>query len=73
MNNNESFLNYPEAALLLRISPQTLRKKVCRREIPYFKPFGPRGRVLFSETDLMAFIKSTRVEPDLVGAKQATA
>ena len=60
---DDCFLRYDEAARLLRCSPETLRKKVSRREVPFIKPFGRRGAVLFSERDLLAFLEAKRVEP----------
>jgi excisionase family DNA binding protein len=59
--NDDSYLRYEEAARLLRCSPQTLRKRVSQRQIPYIKAFGRKGRVLFSENDLRAFLEASRV------------
>jgi excisionase family DNA binding protein len=64
--SDDNFLRYEEAAKLLRCCPQTLRKRVCYRQIPFIKPYGKRGMVLFSENDLRAFLEASRVEP--VGA-----
>ena len=61
--DDDSFLRYEEAAQLLRCSVQTLRKKVAHREVPFIKPFGRKGAVLFSERDLLAFLEAKRVEP----------
>lgn len=69
MDKQNDFLTYPEAARILRISPQTLRKKVSRREVPVLKPFGKRGKVLFSENDLRTFLEASRVEPAPVAVK----
>jgi excisionase family DNA binding protein len=57
------FLNYQEAADLLRISLGTLRKKVMLREVPFYKPFGPHSRVLFLREDLESWIAAQRVAP----------
>jgi len=64
--SDDRFLNYIEAAQLLRMSPLTLRKKVSQKKVPVIKAFGRKGRVLFSENDLRAFLEASRVEP--VGA-----
>lgn len=55
------YLTYVEAAALLHISPLTLRKKVMKREVPVLKPFGKRGKCLFSEADLRAMLERSRV------------
>ena len=56
-------LNYSEAAGVLKIAVLTLRKKVMRREVPFLKPFGPKGRVLFEREALEAFLAASRVAP----------
>jgi excisionase family DNA binding protein len=58
-----AFLRYPEAAALLGISPLTLRGKVSRHQVPFLKPFGPKGRVLFDPDRLRAFVQAGAVEP----------
>jgi len=58
---DKSFLRYREAAALLGISELTLRRKVMLRQVPVLKPFGPRGRVLFAETDLLAMLERSRI------------
>jgi len=55
------YLTYSEAAALLHISPLTLRKKVMRRQVAVLKPFGPRGKCLFSEADLRGMVERSRV------------
>ncbi len=68
MDAKDTLLTYPEAALLLRISPLTLRKKVMRREVPVLKPFGRKGKCLFSEQDLRAMLERSRVPATLPAA-----
>jgi excisionase family DNA binding protein len=68
---DKSFLRYREAAALLGISELTLRRKVMLRQVPVLKPFGPRGRVLFAETDLLAMLERSRV-PALVESKKGS-
>lgn len=43
-----------------------LQRLVAERRIPYYKPTGPRGRVLVQRADIEALITSSRREP--VGA-----
>lgn len=57
------FWRYEQAAAFMGISPLTLRGKVCRREVPYIKPFGPHGRVLFNPDRLREFVERGAVEP----------
>ncbi len=59
--NTDRLLSVAEVADLLGLKRPTVYKKVCRREIPFIKPGGPRGRVLFRPEDLEAFIASRRV------------
>lgn len=56
-------LDYNEAAKILKIAPTTLRKKTMRREVPFLKPFGPNGRVLFEREALEEFLRASRVAP----------
>lgn len=56
----EKLINNNEAAVLLGISPFSLRRKVAQRAVPYLK-IG--RRTLFSPTDLQAFIESQKVTP----------
>ncbi len=58
------FLRYPAAAALLGISPLTLRAKVSRHQVPFCKPFGSRGAVLFDPERLREFVQRGAVEPD---------
>ena len=54
---------YPDAARYLGISPATLRRKVMCQEVPFMRPFGMHGRVLFDPEDLRAFVRASRVSP----------
>ena len=65
-DNNESISTlwrYPQAAAYLGISPGTLRRKVMLSEVPFLRPFGKGGRVLFSPADLEKFVMAHRVAP----------
>ena len=53
------YLTTEEAAEYLRCSVATLRRRVARREIPYFKP-GARN--LFDRADLDAYMAASRFE-----------
>ena len=61
----ERMLRYNDAAEFLGLSPLTLRKKVCQRAIPFIKPFGPNGPVLFDPKELNEWLDSCRVHPVL--------
>ena len=53
------YLTSEEAAEYLRCSVDTLRRRVTRREIPYYKP----GRALmFDGADLDAYMAASRFE-----------
>lgn len=54
---------YPQAAAFLGIAPATLRRKVMERAVPFYRPFGNKGRVLFDPEDLRAFVLRSRVAP----------
>ncbi len=69
MNTSDSLLTYPEAALFLRISPLTLRKKVMAKKVPHLKPYGARGKVLFRESDLRSFLERSLVPADPAAAR----
>lgn len=56
-----SLWRYPDAARFLGIAPATLRRKVMDREVPFYRPFGLKGRVLFDPDDLAAMVRATRV------------
>jgi excisionase family DNA binding protein len=51
--------NKKQAAQYLNISPLSLTRKVCQREVPFIK-FG--RRVLFDPEDLRRFVASKKVE-----------
>ena len=53
--------DYREAAEYLHVAPSTLRRKVMERSIPVLKPFGRKGRVLFSQADLRELVEKSRV------------
>ena len=53
--------DYGQAARFLRIAPQTLRKKVSQGQVPALKPFGKKGRTLFSPEELRAMVQRSRV------------
>ena len=60
MDNNNArqapeFLTYAEAAFLLRISPEHLRRLKLLGKIPAHKPFG--GRVLFIRDELEKLVR----------------
>jgi excisionase family DNA binding protein len=54
---------YPDAARYLGISPATLRRKVMEAAVPFYRPFGKHGRVLFDPDDLRNFVQASRVAP----------
>jgi excisionase family DNA binding protein len=57
----ERYLTLKEAAAFLKIAPQTLYGKTCRRSIPFIK----QGKhVLFAESELVSYLNA---------GKQATA
>lgn len=56
----EKLMNNDQAASFLNISPYSLRGKVSRQEIPFIK-IG--RRVLFSPSDLQAFIQQNTHVP----------
>ena len=56
-------MTYEETARLLRRSESTLRKDVAMRRIPVLKPFGKRGKVLFSRQALSEWLAAAAVEP----------
>jgi hypothetical protein len=54
---------YREASEFFGVSPLTLRKKVSNRQVPFLKPFGPKGKVLFRPDRLRDFVEASAVEP----------
>ena len=54
----EKNLTYPEAAVLLALSPQTLRQYVMCRKIPFYK-IGKSVR--FSESELETWLAEKRI------------
>jgi hypothetical protein len=58
-----NMLRYPAAAEFLGISPATLRRKVMLHQVPFMRPFGFKGRVLFDPLRLEEFAKQSAVEP----------
>jgi len=52
-----------KAGEILGCAPWTVREKARRGVIPHYRPYGPRGRIAFSVTDLEAWIRTKRVEP----------
>lgn len=52
---------YPAAARYLGIAETTLRRKVMELEVPFYRPFGLKGRVLFSPRDLEEFVQASKV------------
>jgi excisionase family DNA binding protein len=61
MSGND-LLGYNEAAPLLGIASQTLRRLVMKKGVPHLKPFGTRGRTFFLRDDLESWLLSSRVE-----------
>ena len=59
--NEERYLTRKEAAEILRRKPQTLRAWAMRGQGPPF--IRVSERVLYPESDLLAWIESRRVEP----------
>lgn len=55
-------LTLPAAARVLGVSTKVLETLVRRRQIPYHR-FAPTGRHYFYESELAAFLASTRVDP----------
>lgn len=45
-----------EAARRLGVSEKALRRKVARREITHCRPTGPRGLIMFLESDIEALL-----------------
>jgi excisionase family DNA binding protein len=60
INLNQSDQEYPA------LGKRYFQRLIAERRIPYYKPNGPRGRVLLRRSDIEAFIEATRREP--VGA-----
>jgi len=61
---SNSNLTRKEAAEYLRISVRTLDKLAQDGEIPYSKlGKGVRGRVLYRQKDLDAYIERTKIDP----------
>jgi excisionase family DNA binding protein len=56
-----AFWRYAEAADFLGITPGTLRRKVMYHAVPFARPFGKKGRVLFDPADLEAFVEASKV------------
>jgi excisionase family DNA binding protein len=56
----ENLISNAEAALILGISPYSLRGKVYRKEVPFIK-IG--RRVLFSPSALQQFIEANTFQP----------
>jgi excisionase family DNA binding protein len=61
--NLSELWQYAEAAQYLNITAGTLRRKVMLRQVPFYRPFGKHGRILFDPDDLREFVKASRVEP----------
>jgi hypothetical protein len=59
-------VNEEKASEILGLSVKTLRKWRCEMRGPHFIKFGEgkRGRVVYSEADLAAWIDQHRVETD---------
>ncbi|OYZ23583.1 MAG: hypothetical protein B7Y39_04565 [Bdellovibrio sp. 28-41-41] len=62
--NSSDWLSAEEAAIYLRIFRKSggpcverLRNLVCKRKIPFYKPFG---RLLFKKTELKSLIEASR-------------
>ncbi len=54
------FFTAREASEILGISPGTLRDWARQGRLPHHKIGGPKGKVLFKEEDLIAFMERTR-------------
>jgi excisionase family DNA binding protein len=54
-------MGYAGASKYTGIPESSLRKYVCQRRIPFLKPFGRKGRVVFLKSDLDAFLLASRV------------
>jgi hypothetical protein len=67
--SNAELWTYAEAARFLRITTQTLRKKVSLHQVPVLKPFGRKGRALFAPDDLRAMVEASRQPADPVKAR----
>ena len=63
MSIEEDRLGYIGAAKLTGYSVSHLRAKVRERAIPFYKPFGARGRTIFLRSDLEAWLLASRVKP----------
>jgi hypothetical protein len=55
--SNTNILFYPDLAKLLRRDINSLRKDVAHRRIPFHKPFGPRGRVVFLRDEIEVWLR----------------
>lgn len=57
-------INTIQAAELLGIELSYLYKLVHERKIPYYKPFGLRGRTYFMEQELLDYLVRNRQATD---------
>lgn len=56
----DDFINAKEAASVLKISLKTIRQKVSKEEIPYYKP---HGILYFKRSELIEMINSGKHKP----------
>ena len=54
-------MGYAGASTYTGIPQSTLRKYVSQRRVPFLKPFGRKGRVVFLKSDLDSFLLASRV------------
>ena len=54
-------MGYAGASKYTGIPQSTLRKYVSLRRVPFLKPFGRKGRVVFLKSDLDNFLLASRV------------
>src|SRR5687767_8694814 len=55
----DDILTVPQAAELLGIEIQSIYNRISKRTIPFMKPPGSK-RVMFSKTELLEYLKSSR-------------
>lgn len=59
--DTDDFITAAEAAAILRQKPATLRKRRWRGGgVPFFRPSGPRGRVYYRRSEVIAWIEAGR-------------
>ena len=68
LSETAELLTLAEASQRVRLSPWALRRAISRGELDASKP---AGRIRISEQAIEDWLKLTRVEPDVVPAREA--